>query len=50
MLVHQPRLTYNWQIATKTKFFFRMYAINRHKTTVLTPSYHAGVHANDLAH
>lgn len=28
-------------IATKVKFFFRMYAINRHKMTTLTPSYHA---------
>eukprot|EP00041_Stephanoeca_diplocostata_P033524 m.1110169 g.1110169 ORF g.1110169 m.1110169 type:complete len:282 (-) comp24356_c0_seq11:2995-3840(-) len=29
------------QVGTKVKFFFRMYAINRHKTTVLTPAYHA---------
>eukprot|EP00730_Choanoeca_flexa_P005394 TRINITY_DN11934_c0_g1_i4.p1 TRINITY_DN11934_c0_g1~~TRINITY_DN11934_c0_g1_i4.p1 ORF type:complete len:700 (+),score=154.28 TRINITY_DN11934_c0_g1_i4:766-2865(+) len=29
------------EIADKVKYFFRMYAINRHKTTVLTPSYHA---------
>ena len=36
------RLTSARQIATKVKFFFRMYAINRHKSTVLTPSYHAG--------
>lgn len=28
-------------IATKVKYFFRMYAINRHKMTTLTPSYHA---------
>lgn len=28
-------------IAAKVKFFFRMYAINRHKMTTLTPSYHA---------
>ncbi|XP_074025874.1 NAD synthetase [Leptinotarsa decemlineata] len=29
------------QVAEKVKHFFRCYAINRHKTTVLTPSYHA---------
>ncbi len=29
------------EIARKVKFFFRMYAINRHKLTTLTPSYHA---------
>lgn len=28
-------------IADKVKYFFRMYAINRHKMTTLTPSYHA---------
>lgn len=30
------------EVADKVKFFFRMYAINRHKTTTLTPAYHAG--------
>jgi len=29
------------QVATKVKFFFKMYGINRHKMTTLTPSYHA---------
>lgn len=29
------------EVAAKVKFFFRMYAINRHKMTTLTPSYHA---------
>jgi NAD+ synthase (glutamine-hydrolysing) len=29
------------KLAEKVKFFFRMYAINRHKMTTLTPSYHA---------
>ncbi|EME30431.1 NAD+ synthase (glutamine-hydrolyzing) isoform 1 [Galdieria sulphuraria] len=29
------------QVADKVKFFFRMYSINRHKMTTLTPSYHA---------
>lgn len=28
-------------IAAKVKHFFRCYSINRHKVTVLTPSYHA---------
>ena len=34
-------------VAAKVKFFFRMYAINRHKTTVLTPSYHAENYSPD---
>eukprot|EP00189_Rhodosorus_marinus_P001592 CAMPEP_0113954142 /NCGR_PEP_ID=MMETSP0011_2-20120614/295_1 /TAXON_ID=101924 /ORGANISM="Rhodosorus marinus" /LENGTH=721 /DNA_ID=CAMNT_0000963051 /DNA_START=272 /DNA_END=2437 /DNA_ORIENTATION=- /assembly_acc=CAM_ASM_000156 len=29
------------QVSQKVKFFFRMYSINRHKMTTLTPSYHA---------
>lgn len=29
------------EIAEKVKFFFKYYSINRHKMTVLTPSYHA---------
>lgn len=28
-------------VADKVKRFFTFYAMNRHKTTVLTPSYHA---------
>eukprot|EP00045_Choanoeca_perplexa_P012688 m.139808 g.139808 ORF g.139808 m.139808 type:complete len:698 (-) comp16099_c0_seq4:1105-3198(-) len=39
-------LTYK-EIADKVKFFFRMYSINRHKTTVLTPSYHAENYSPD---
>jgi len=35
------------QVADKVKFFFRMYSINRHKTTVLTPSYHAESYSPD---
>lgn len=42
------RLIHTWsanatatEVAEKVKFFFRMYAINRHKLTTLTPSYHA---------
>ncbi|XP_046583334.1 LOW QUALITY PROTEIN: glutamine-dependent NAD(+) synthetase-like [Haliotis rubra] len=35
------------QIADKVKFFFRSYSINRHKMTVLTPSYHAESYSPD---
>eukprot|EP00049_Salpingoeca_infusionum_P022297 m.5975 g.5975 ORF g.5975 m.5975 type:complete len:721 (-) comp5113_c0_seq2:232-2394(-) len=35
------------EIAEKVKFFFRMYSINRHKTTTLTPSYHAESYSPD---
>jgi NAD+ synthase (glutamine-hydrolysing) len=31
------------EVAAKVKHFFRSYSINRHKTTTLTPSYHAGL-------
>lgn len=47
------RLTSIWthlkvaQVAEKVKIFFRMYSINRHKTTVLTPSYHAENYSPD---
>ncbi|KAI3422949.1 Glutamine-dependent NAD(+) synthetase [Psidium guajava] len=41
-------LCYKWgtkltpaQVAEKVKHFFKYYSINRHKMTVLTPSYHA---------
>jgi NAD+ synthase (glutamine-hydrolysing) len=40
--VHSPS-----EIANKVKHFFRSYAINRHKTTVLTPSYHAENYSPD---
>ncbi|KAL1505640.1 hypothetical protein ABEB36_005159 [Hypothenemus hampei] len=35
------------QVAEKVKHFFRCYAINRHKMTVLTPSYHAEGYSPD---
>lgn len=35
------------EVAEKVKFFFRMYSINRHKLTVLTPSYHAEDYSPD---
>lgn len=34
-------------IADKVKYFFDMYARNRHKTTTLTPSYHAESYSPD---
>lgn len=35
------------QVAEKVKHFFRSYAINRHKMTVLTPAYHAETYSPD---
>eukprot|EP00878_Enallax_costatus_P018454 GHUV01019426.1.p2 GENE.GHUV01019426.1~~GHUV01019426.1.p2 ORF type:complete len:284 (+),score=67.99 GHUV01019426.1:2143-2994(+) len=35
------------EIADKVKHFFKYYAINRHKSTVLTPSYHAESYSPD---
>jgi hypothetical protein len=35
------------QIATKVKRFFYYYAINRHKTTTLTPAYHCESYSPD---
>lgn len=41
------RLRWTWselgaeEVARKVKYFFRMYGLNRHKMTTLTPSYHA---------
>ncbi|XP_069139363.1 glutamine-dependent NAD(+) synthetase-like [Argopecten irradians] len=35
------------QVAQKVKHFFRCYAINRHKMTTLTPSYHAESYSPD---
>ncbi|MEM8861161.1 MAG: NAD(+) synthase [Chloroflexota bacterium] len=46
-------LVYEWdylppeEVARKVKHFFRYYAINRHKMTVLTPSYHAESYSPD---
>ncbi|KAK7065400.1 Glutamine-dependent NAD(+) synthetase [Halocaridina rubra] len=34
-------------VAEKVKFFFRMYSVNRHKMTVLTPAYHAEAYSPD---
>ena len=39
---HTPPVT-----AEKVKLFFRYYAINRHKMTVLTPAYHAETYSPD---
>ncbi|MCA9926534.1 MAG: hypothetical protein KC421_29395, partial [Anaerolineales bacterium] len=35
------------EVAAKVKRFFIYYAINRHKMTVLTPSYHAESYSPD---
>ncbi|KAK3764033.1 hypothetical protein RRG08_011404 [Elysia crispata] len=35
------------QLANKVKHFFRSYAVNRHKMTVLTPSYHCESYSPD---
>lgn len=35
------------EVAQKVKYFFRNYSINRHKMTVLTPSYHAECYSPD---
>ncbi|XP_077178184.1 glutamine-dependent NAD(+) synthetase isoform X6 [Paroedura picta] len=35
------------EVASKVKHFFKMYSINRHKMTVLTPSYHAANYSPD---
>nr|XP_018913780.1 PREDICTED: probable glutamine-dependent NAD(+) synthetase [Bemisia tabaci]XP_018913781.1 PREDICTED: probable glutamine-dependent NAD(+) synthetase [Bemisia tabaci]XP_018913782.1 PREDICTED: probable glutamine-dependent NAD(+) synthetase [Bemisia tabaci]XP_018913783.1 PREDICTED: probable glutamine-dependent NAD(+) synthetase [Bemisia tabaci] len=35
------------EVADKVKHFFRHYAINRHKITILTPSYHAETYSPD---
>ena len=35
------------QVAEKVKLFFRHYSINRHKMTVVTPSYHAESYGPD---
>jgi len=47
------RLLFKWperkprEIADKVKKFFYFYSINRHKSTVLTPSYHAEAYGTD---
>lgn len=35
------------QVAEKVKHFFRMYSVNRHKMTTVTPSYHAESYSPD---
>lgn len=42
-----PHMLSPTEIANKVKYFFRMYSINRHKTTVLPPSYHAESYSPD---
>lgn len=50
LLCLSQNLCYRWggrltpsEVAEKVKHFFKYYSINRHKMTVLTPSYHAEV-------
>lgn len=40
--IHPPAV-----VAEKVKHFFKQYSINRHKLTVLTPSYHAEAYSPD---
>jgi NAD+ synthase (glutamine-hydrolysing) len=35
------------KVAEKVMYFFKFYSINRHKATVLTPSYHAENYSPD---
>lgn len=46
-LVIQFCVTGHLQVAAKVKHFFRCYGINRHKMTILPPSYHAEVYSPD---
>ncbi len=46
LLTLWPHLTPR-EIAEKVKRFFFYYSINRHKLTVLTPSYHAEAYGTD---
>jgi NAD+ synthase (glutamine-hydrolysing) len=45
--VHSPRKLTARQIADKVKLFFKFYSQNRHKSTVLTPSYHCENYGTD---
>ncbi len=46
-LVHEWTHLAPGEVAAKVKMFFRHYAINRHKMTTLTPSYHAESYSPD---
>lgn len=46
-LVHEWTHLAPGEVAEKVKRFFRYYAINRHKMTTLTPSYHAETYSPD---
>ncbi len=46
-LVHEWTHLAPSEVAVKVKRFFRYYAINRHKMTTLTPSYHAESYSPD---
>lgn len=44
---NSPTWCFVLQVAEKVKHFFRMYSLNRHKMTTLTPSYHAENYSPD---
>uniref|UniRef100_A0A8C4HZ84 Glutamine-dependent NAD(+) synthetase n=1 Tax=Dicentrarchus labrax TaxID=13489 RepID=A0A8C4HZ84_DICLA len=48
-LIHMWKdcITIVLQVAQKVKHFFRMYSVNRHKMTTITPSYHAVSYSPD---
>ncbi|XP_066504175.1 glutamine-dependent NAD(+) synthetase [Hoplias malabaricus] len=47
-LIHSWKETFSpLQVAFKVKHFFRMYSVNRHKMTTVTPSYHAESYGPD---
>ncbi|XP_031704094.1 glutamine-dependent NAD(+) synthetase [Anarrhichthys ocellatus] len=47
-LIHMWRDTLSpAEVAQKVKHFFRMYSVNRHKMTTVTPSYHAESYSPD---
>uniref|UniRef100_A0AAR2IXJ7 Glutamine-dependent NAD(+) synthetase n=1 Tax=Pygocentrus nattereri TaxID=42514 RepID=A0AAR2IXJ7_PYGNA len=47
-LIHSWRETCSpSQVAAKVKHFFKMYSVNRHKMTTVTPSYHAESYGPD---
>lgn len=44
--IWRPQYSYS-QIADKVELFYKKYALNRHKATILTPAYHANTYSND---
>uniref|UniRef100_UPI003AAE8758 glutamine-dependent NAD(+) synthetase-like n=1 Tax=Centroberyx gerrardi TaxID=166262 RepID=UPI003AAE8758 len=46
-LIHMWKALSPTEVALKVKHFFRMYSVNRHKMTTVTPSYHAESYSPD---